>query len=397
MQKVSRSFLSTEIAGSIGLLIAVTLGMICMNSPLRDFYNNLVYFEISIHTIFFKFSKPLIFWINDGLICFFFLLLGLEMKREILAGELSDRAKLVLPLTTAIGGAIVPAIIYALFNYDNPINMRAWAIPMATDTAFALGLLALVISGVPRSLKVFLVSLAIIDDILAVATIALFYAHDLSPISMLIATVLVGVLIILNQAKVARKTPFVIVGFLLWLSVLNSGVHTSIVGVLLALAIPYNKSEHHQKSEHYESMLEQIEKFLHPWVALFIIPVFAFINAGVPLEEFTLAKFSDPLALGIILGLFIGKQLGIFGLAVMLVNIGKAKLPTDTTWLQMYGVAVLCGIGFTMSLFICSLSFASGGPEYNDAATAAIFAGSLLSAFFGYAILSVNNLFAAKA
>lgn len=391
MQKVSRNFLSTEIAGSIGLFIAVVLGMLFMNSPLRDFYNKLVYFEISINTIFFNFTKPLIFWVNDGLICFFFLLLGLEMKREILAGELSDRAKLVLPLTTAIGGAIVPAIIYSIFNYDNPINMRAWAIPMATDTAFALGLLALVVRGVPRSLKVFLVSLAIIDDILAVATIAIFYAHDLSPISMLIATVLVGILVILNQANVNKKTPYIVISFLLWLSVLNSGVHTSIVGVLLALAIPYNKSEHH-KNEHHQSMLEQIEQFLHPWVALFIIPVFAFLNAGVPLEEFSIIKFFNPLALGIILGLFIGKQLGVFGLAVLLVNIGKAKLPTDTNWLQIYGVAVLCGIGFTMSLFICSLAFASGGPEYNDAATAAIFAGSLLSALFGYAILNINNL-----
>jgi NhaA family Na+:H+ antiporter len=356
-----------------------------MNSPLRDFYEKLIYYPIIIKTPFGDFDKPLIFWINDGLICFFFFLLGLEIKREIIAGELSDKAKLALPLSAAIGGAIVPAIIYGLFNYDNPVNMRGWAIPMATDSALSLGILALVIGGIPRSLKVFLVSLAIIDDILAVTTIAIFYAKELSPISILIAVVLMGLLVILNQARISKKSPYLILGFLLWLSVLSSGVHTSVVGVLLAIAIPYNKSSHKH------SMLEQIEKFLHPWVSLAIIPIFAFINAGVPLEEFTVEKFVNPLALGIILGLFIGKQIGIFGIAVILIKFSKTELPTGTTWLQMYGVSVLCGIGFTMSLFIGSLSFASGGPEYDDAITAAIFVGSMLSAFCGYAILCLNN------
>lgn len=386
MQKVSRSFLSIEIAGSICLLIAVTIGMIFMNSPLREFYNNLIYYPLSVNTSLIQFSKPLIFWVNDGLICFFFFLLGLEIKREIIAGELSDRAKLVLPLSAAIGGAIVPAVIYAFFNHDHSVNMHGWAIPMATDSAFSLGILALVIGGVPRTLKVFLVSLAIIDDILAVATIAVFYARDLSPLSMLTASVLMGILVILGQAKIQKKSVYLILGFLLWLSVLKSGVHTSVVGVLLAMAIPYDKN--HRKT----SMLEQIEKFLHPWVSFVIIPIFAFINAGVPFEEFTVNKLLNPLALGIIGGLFIGKQLGIFGTAYLLIRFSKTELPHGTTWLQMYGVAVLCGIGFTMSLFIGSLSFASGGPEYDDAITAAIFVGSIISAICGYAILSLNNI-----
>lgn len=386
MQQVSRNFLSIEILSSIALLLAALCGMTFMNSPLRGFYENLINYQIIFHTPFFQFNKPLIFWVNDGLICFFFLLLGLEVKREFLAGELSDKSKLALPLSAAVGGAIVPALIYAFFNYGNSIDMRGWAIPIATDSAFSLGILALVIGGVPRSLKVFLVSLAIIDDILAVSTIAVFYAQDLSPMSILSAAALLGVLVIFNQARVYRMLPYIIVGFFLWLSVLNSGVHTSIVGVLLAFTIPYNKTEHNK------SMLETIEAFLHPWVSLLIIPIFAFINAGVPLTEFNLHKFLNPLSIGIIGGLFIGKQIGIFGITFLMVRFGRAHLPRNTNWLQMYGIAVLCGIGFTMSIFICSLSFQSGGPEYNDAITASIFVGSLLSACTAYFILSLNNI-----
>ncbi len=386
MQKVSGKFINTELIGSIGLLLATLLGMYFMNSHLREFYNKLTYYPITVNLHFFQFSKPLIFWVNDGLICFFFLLLGLEIKREFIAGELSERSKLALPVTAAIGGAVVPAIIYSIFNHSDPIAMRGWAIPMATDSAFSIGILALVIGGVPRSLKVFLISLAIIDDILAVATIAIFYAQDLSPISIIIATALLGVLVILNQAKVYKMAPYVILGLLLWVSVLNSGVHTSVVGVLLAFTIPYNKSENHK------SMLEQIEQFLHKWVSLAIIPIFAFINAGVPLSEFSLDKLLNPLSIGIISGLFIGKQLGIFGIIYLMIKFGKANLPRDTNWMHMYGVSVLCGIGFTMSLFICSLSFQSGGPEYNDAVTAAIFVGSVISAIFAYLILTMNNL-----
>lgn len=386
MQKVSGKFISTELIGSIGLLLATLLGMYFMNSDLREFYDKLIYYPIKTNLYFLEFSKPLIFWVNDGLICFFFLLLGLEIKREFIIGELSDKSKLALPLTAAIGGAVIPAVIYSLFNHADPIAMRGWAIPMATDSAFSIGILALVIGGVPRSLKVFLISLAIIDDILAVATIAIFYAQDLSPISMLLAGIFLGVLVILNQAKVYKLSFYVIFGILLWISVLNSGVHTSVVGVLLAFTIPFNHSAHHK------SMLEIVEDFLHKWVSLFIIPVFAFINAGVPLAEFSLSKFLNPLSLGIISGLFIGKQLGIFGVIYLMVKFGGAHKPHNTNWAHMYGVSVLCGIGFTMSLFICSLSFQSGGPEYNDAVTAAIFVGSVLSAILAYVILSLNNL-----
>lgn len=386
MQKVSGKFINTEIIGSIGLLVATLLGMYFMNSQLRDFYDKLIYHPISFNLFIFEFSKPIIFWVNDGLICFFFLLLGLEIKRELLAGELSEPNKLALPLTAAIGGAVFPALIYAIFNHNDPIAMRGWAIPMATDSAFSIGILALIIGGVPRSLKIFLISLAIIDDILAVATIAIFYAQDLSPISILLATVFLGILAILNQAKVYKMLPYVLIGLLLWISVLNSGVHTSVVGVLLAFTIPFNKTPHHK------SMLEKMEEFLHKWVALFIIPIFAFINAGVPLSEFSIDKLLNPLSMGIIGGLFIGKQLGIFGIMYIMVAFGGARLPHNTNWIHMYGVSVLCGIGFTMSLFICSLSFQSGGPEYNDAVTAAIFVGSLLSATLAYIILSFNNL-----
>lgn len=386
IQKVSRKFLNIEILGSLCLVLAAVCGMICMNSSLRDFYENLIEYQITLNMHFFEFSKPLLFWVNDGLICFFFFLLGLEVKREFLVGELSDKSRLALPLSAAVGGAVIPPIIYAIFNHANPIYMRGWAIPMATDSAFSLGLLALVIGGVPRSLKIFLVSLAIIDDLLAVITIAIFYAQDLSQLSILSSIILLGFLVILNQAKVYKVYPYVIAGFLLWLAVLNSGVHTSVVGVLLAFTIPHNK--HAQDP----SMLEKIENFLHPWIALFIIPVFAFMNAGVPLTEFSIDKLLNPLSMGIICGLFIGKQIGVFGITFLMVKIGRAHLPHNTNWLQMYGISALCGIGFTMSLFICSLSFQSGGPQYNDSITAAIFVGSLLSACVAYFILTLNNI-----
>lgn len=381
--KISRNFLNIEVISSVGLFIAATLAIVLVNSRYHEYYEAFINYPIPLITPFTKFSKSVTFWVNDGLICLFFFLLGLEIKREIVDGELSNTAKLSLPVTAAIFGAIVPAIIYTLFNYNNSVHMRGWAIPTAMDTAFCLGVLALVKNGVPRSIKVFLVSLAIIDDILAVATIALFYADELSHISVLSSTILMGILVLLNQSKVNAKFPYIVLGFLLWLTVLQTGVHTSVVGVLLALVIPHNRTDAKQ------SMLEKFQKNLHPWVAFLIIPIFAFTNAGVSFSELSWNNVLSPLSLGIILGLFIGKQAGIFGVIFILVKLKKSQLPRGATWLEMYGASVLCGIGFTMSLFIGALAFESGGPAYTNAVKAAVFVASIFSAIMGYIILTI--------
>lgn len=378
-------FSHIEVLGSIGLFVATIMGLVFINSPWGHIYERLINFPIAIVTPLGQFSRPSIFWINDGLISIFFLLIGLEIKREILSGELSGRAKLALPVAAATIGAIVPAIIFALYNYDNPINMRGWAIPTATDTAFCLGVLTLLGRRVPKSIKVFLVSLAIIDDVIAVAIIAIFYAHDISQIGFLATLITFGLLVCLNLLNIHKKTPYVILGFVLWIAMLNSGIHTSIVGILLAATIP------NQRIHDKPSMLEDIEKMLHPWVAFFIIPLFAFANAGVPLAEFNLNVLESPLALGIVLGLFFGKQIGIFGTTILMVKLKKASLPTNASWSQMYGASVLCGIGFTMSIFIGTLAFTHKGMEYNDTVKVAIFIGSILAAITGYIIMRFSK------
>ncbi len=381
MQNSSRNVYYIEVVGSIALFIATILGLILNNSPLRDEYEQIISFPISVLMPFGVFSKPFLFWINDGLICFFFMLLGLEIKREILVGELSQKTKLPLPISTAVVGVIIPALIYAIYNYDNPINMRGWAIPTATDTAFCLGVLTLLGRRIPHGIKVFLISLAIIDDIIAVAIIATFYAKELSHIAVLISATILGALVLINQAKVNNKWPYIFLGLLLWCAMLNSGIHTSIVGVLLAAVIPNNHA--HNKT----SMLENFECGLRPWVAFLVIPIFAFANAGVPLAEFNIENLMSPLSLGIIFGLVIGKQVGIFSTTFLMVKFSKVELPTNATWTQMYGACVLCGIGFTMSIFIGTLAFENLNINYSNTFKVAVFTASFIAALLGYIIL----------
>lgn len=383
----TKKYSKIEVMSGLALLIAFAAGIILANSRFGDYYERFINFPLNIDFWFIHTNKSILFWVNDGLVSLFFLLIGLEIKREVLEGELSQKSHLILPCSAAIAGLIVPALIYTFFNYDNPINMRGWAIPTAMDTAFALGVLALLGNKFPASLRIFLMALAIIDDILAVLVIALFYADELSQISILASTFIFGILVILNQSGVARISVYMLLGFLLWLFVLNSGVHTSVAGVLVAFAVPLkNGSGHHRPAFH-------LEKMIHPWVAFGILPLFAFTNAGVSLETFKVNQLLDPLALGIMWGLFLGKQLGIFGATLILVKSNIVPLPRGSTWVQVYGVSVLCGIGFTMSLFIGALSFESGGPKYDDLVKISVFFGSIVSAIVGYIILKLQKNF----
>lgn len=374
-------YLRMETLGGLVLLLAAIAGFALNNSPLESYYDDFVNFQIRFSINNFSFSRPLIFWINDGLVSVFFLMIGLEIKSMLYSDAFSEKSQFTAPFSAAILGAIVPAIIFTIFNYDNHINMRGWAIPTAMDTAFILGILAMVGPSISNSLKMFVMTLSIIDDILAVLVIAVFYAEDLSNIAIIGSTTVVGILVLANQAGVRRGAVYLSLGFLLWLMVLGSGVHTSIAGVLLAATMPMNLQEPKR------CLVTKAKNMLHPWVSFLILPLFAFANTGFDLADVSLQSILHPLALGIILGLFIGKQLGIFGIISILVKYNIVKLPGHTTWWQMYGVSVLCGVGFTMSLFIGVLAFENGGPDYDDIVKASVFIGSLLSAITGYAIL----------
>ncbi|MEY4932438.1 MAG: Na+/H+ antiporter NhaA, partial [Pseudomonadota bacterium] len=380
-----RRFLQLESSGGFLLVLAGALAMILANSPLADHYEGLLDFPLALQAGPLTLAKPLLLWINDGLMAVFFLLIGLEVKREVLEGELADRARIALPAFGAIGGMLVPAFIYVGFNWDDPTGLRGWAIPSATDIAFALGVLQLLGNRVPVGLKVFLLTLAIMDDLGAIVIIAIFYTSDLSMLSLLLAGFAVVILAALNLRNVSRVTFYILVGLMLWFCVLKSGVHATLAGVATALAIPMRDAGNRDRSP-----VRDIEHRLHPWVAFGILPVFAFANAGVSLAGLTPATLLDPVPLGIALGLFIGKQLGVFVFAWLAAVLGLARLPVGVTWRQLYGAAILCGIGFTMSLFIGSLAFeqAAAGQEVND--RLGILVGSLLSAVVGYFFLKAS-------
>lgn len=380
-----RKYLRTETIGGLVLLIAAVCGVAMNNSSLESMYDGFINFPIKIQFINFDFTKPLLFWINDGLVSLFFLLIGLEIKYMMIGDDAYTKSHFVSPLAAAIMGAIVPAIIFTLFNKHDPIAMRGWAIPTAMDTAFILGIIALIGSSISSSLKLFVMTLSIIDDIIAVMVIAIFYADNLSNLAIVCASTALGILIILNKLKINNGNWYLLFGFMLWVCVLGSGVHTSIAGVLVALTIPFNKD--HPK----QCMLIKTKNRLHPWVAFVILPIFAFANSGVEIEKISFEMFLQPLSLGIVLGLFLGKQLGIFGITYLLSVNKIIKLPENTTLWQMYGTSVLCGIGFTMSLFIGFLAFENGGPEYNEVVKASVFTGSLLSAVVGYMLLMVKR------
>jgi len=376
-----KHFLHLEAASGILLLLASVLAMIAENSPADVFYNALLEIPVAVRFGEFEIAKPLLLWINDGLMAIFFFLIGLEVKRGFLAGELSDPSRVTLPVIAAIGGMAIPAAIYATINWGDPVAIKGWAIPSATDIAFALGVLALLGSRVPRSLKLFLMALAIIDDLGAIIIIALFYTADLSLISLVTAVIAITVLFLLNRKGVLGLAPYLLVGVVLWAAVLKSGVHATLAGVLTSFFIPFKKIPGESITQ-----LERLEHDLHPTVAYGILPLFAFANAGIPFDGITIESFLHPVPLGIATGLFFGNQLGIFGFSWIAIKLGLAKLPSDVSWIQLYGISALCGIGFTMSLFVGSLAFEQGGPDTMNERLG-ILIGSILSGILGYIVL----------
>lgn len=371
-------FFKHEAAGGIMLMIATVAALAVANSPLAAGYNFILETigEVSMNGK--GIEKPMILWINDGLMAVFFFLIGLELKRELLEGKLKNPRDVLLPGAAAVGGMAIPAIIFAALNWNSPETLHGWAIPAATDIAFALGILALVGTRAPVSLKVFLLTLAILDDIGAILIIALFYTANLKVHFLLMALAPLAVLFVLNQMKIHRIAPFILLGIVLWVLVLKSGVHATLAGVVLAFFIPlYDKWG--------KSPLHSIEHGLTPYVYFFIVPVFAFANAGVVLANLSLSAFADPLTLGIILGLVIGKQAGVFGFTWLLVKMGLARLPHGATWRHIYAISCLAGIGFTMSLFIGGLSYAD--PALMNETRLGVLTGSLISGLLGYVLL----------
>ncbi len=383
MPDALKKFFQHEAAGGFILVFAAMIAMIMANTPLNSFYNGLLEIPVVVQFGAFEIAKPLILWVNDGLMAIFFFLVGLEIKREMVGGNLSSPAQITLPAIAAVAGIAFPALIYIWFNADDPVAIRGWAIPSATDIAFAVGVFTIFGKFLPLSLKLFLLSVAIFDDIGAIVIIALFYSHDLSTTSLVVAISGLVVLFALNRFKVRTQTVYILVGVVVWAAVLKSGVHATLAGFAIALFIPMSV-----KNKDGHPMLEHMEHKLHSWVAFFVLPIFAFANAGVSLIGAGLDNIFNPITLGIAAGLFIGKQVGIFGVCWLTVKAGLAKLPTGATWPQLYGVTLLCGIGFTMSLFIGSLAFEGQPPEYQFSVKVGVLIGSLLSAVIGAFVLA---------
>ncbi len=375
-----RKLLSGEAAGGVLLIGATLAALVFSNTSLNGLYSALLDTMISVNVSEFGIEKPLLLWINDGLMAVFFLLVGLELKREVLEGELSDPQRATLPLVAALGGIAIPALIYAGLNYEDPAALQGWAIPAATDIAFALGILALLGSRVPVALKVFLLAVAIIDDLAAIIIIALFYTDNLSTTSLAISALGIVALVALNRSGVLRLAPYILVGAFVWVFLLKSGVHATLAGVVTALFVP-----HARPSGSKETVLLAAEHGLKPWVMLGIMPLFAFANAGVNLVSLPPSSLFGPVSLGIALGLFIGKQVGILGFVWIAVRSGLANLPRGVSWQQLHGAALLAGIGFTMSLFIGTLAFED--PEYAAAVRVGVLSGSILSGLAGFLIL----------
>ncbi len=383
-----KSFLRHEAAGGICLMFAAVLAMICANSDLSVWYQKLLNFHFQIGFQdpmgnpfdLFTVKKPIIYWINDGLMALFFFLVGLEIKREVFVGELSSVSRVVLPGLAAVGGIVAPVLIFYYFNRGIPETIHGWAIPAATDIAFALGILALLGKRVPMQIKIFLTAVAIIDDLAAIIIIALFYTSKLSVASLAVAAVGILALAVLNRMRVKKVSPYILIGVLIWVCVLKSGIHATLAGVIIALSIPLKDEQGTMEN----SPLERLEHDLHPWVAFLVLPIFGFANAGVSFAGMSLDYLTNPLTLGIITGLFLGKQLGIFSMIVAAVKLGIAKKPAGTSWVQIYAMSVLCGVGFTMSLFIGELAFAD--QTLASSVRIGVLGGSILSAILGSAI-----------
>lgn len=385
MKSALRSFLASESAGGVALGLAALLALLVSNSSWSSAYEAFVRMpgELRIGSAL-ALSKPLIVWVNDLWMALFFFLVGLEIKRELLAGELSTRAQALLPAAAALGGMVVPALIYAALNHSDAIALRGWAIPSATDIAFSLGVLMLLGSRVPVSLKIFLTAVAIFDDLGAIVVIAVFYTEDLSLEMLALALCAVAFLAALNKARVMRVDVYMAVGLVMWLGLLKSGVHATLAGVTTALFIPMRDT---RQGHEGRSPLMALEHGLHPWVVFGVLPVFAFTNAGVALAGITPSDLLAPLPLGIALGLLMGKTIGVFGSSWLLIRLGLARRPSGANWGQFLGVCVLCGIGFTMSLFIGGLAF-EGQPQLIETELKlGVIGGSLLSGVIGALIL----------
>ena len=378
-------FFSSDASGGIILIIAAALAMLLANmGPTSGLYHSFLDTPVQLRVGALDINKNMLLWINDALMAVFFLLIGLEVKRELIVGSLASRRQAIFPVIAAIGGMVVPALVYLAFNFQDPIAREGWAIPAATDIAFALGVLALLGSRVPASLKIFLMALAIIDDLGAIVIIALFYTSDLSLLSLGVAAAAIAVLAILNLTGVRRTGIYILVGVILWTAVLKSGVHATLAGVIVGFFIPL-------KEQNGKSPAVQLEHVLHPWVAFLILPLFAFANAGVSLQGVTLEGLTSLLPLGIMAGLFIGKPLGISLFCWLALKMKWATLPAGTTCKQIMAVGVLCGIGFTMSIFIASLAFGNVDPALINWAKLGILIGSVLSAVVGYTLLRMRT------
>jgi Na+:H+ antiporter, NhaA family len=382
----ANEFIHSQSGGGIVLAVAALLALIVSNSPWNGWYEQLLQVggEIRIGGDWLVLSKSLLVWINDLWMAVFFFLVGLEIKRELLEGELASVSQAMLPAGAALGGMLVPALIYSAINWGDAVALRGWAIPAATDIAFALGILVLLGKRVPVSLKVFLTAVAIMDDLGAIVIIAVFYTAQVSVPMLLAASAGIVVLFAMNRARVMNLGLYVLVGLVVWLFVLKSGVHATLAGVVTALAIPLVDSS---KGGHGQSPLKIAEHALHPWVAFGVLPVFAFANAGVSLQGVSLATLLQTVPLGITAGLLLGKAIGVFGAAWLMIRLTPARLPDQASWMQMFGVCVLCGVGFTMSLFIGGLAFAGQSAAFDTQLKLGVLMGSIISGLLGAVIL----------
>ncbi len=381
-------FFASESSGGIVLAVAALAALLLSNSAWAPLYTAFTQIpgEVNIGDGALVLAKPLIVWVNDLWMAVFFFLVGLEIKREFVSGELAQRSQAVLPAVAALGGMVVPALIYAGLNWRDPVALNGWAIPAATDIAFAIGIVMLLGPRVPTSLKVFLTAVAIMDDLGAIVVIALFYTSQLSVTMLAAAAVCMLVLWLLNRTGVKRADVYIVVGLVMWLCVLKSGVHATLAGVATALFIPsQGAGGAHGEAGH--SPAEQLEHGLHPWVAFLVLPMFAFANAGVSLRGISVADLLHPVSLGIALGLLLGKAIGVFGTAWLMIRAGWASKPGGADWMQFFGVCILCGIGFTMSLFIGGLAFAGLAADFETRVKLGVIGGSLLSGVVGTLIL----------
>jgi NhaA family Na+:H+ antiporter len=376
-------FIRNESAGGILLLFCTIVALIIANSDLASSYNEILHTYITIGYKEVSISMSILHWINDGLMAIFFLVVGMEIKRELAIGELKSLKKTILPISAAIGGMIVPAIIFAAFNFNEP-TISGWGIPMATDIAFALGILSLVSKKAPKGIVVFLTALAIVDDLGAIIVIAIFYTSQISFTALLLGMLALIALIIANKFKINSTSLFIVLGIILWICLLKSGIHATIAGVLLGLTLPVGKTE----SEFETSMLYKIEHALVPWSTFLVMPIFALANSGITINPSNIStSLASPVSLGIIFGLFVGKQLGIFGTSYILLKLNIATLPSEVTKMHIYGASILGGVGFTMSLFVSSLSFSD--DSILSTAKISVIVASVLAAIFGTVIFKI--------